>query len=120
MRGTVVVVEDDRVIRESMQTLLEDEGYRVLSAGGGREALKLLRSVAPPSMVLVDLMMPDVSGWDLIQEMHADARLSSVPIVIISAMGKALTPVAGVADILHKPFGARRLLSAVVQHSRVS
>ena len=120
MRGTVLVVEDDDGIRESIQGLLEEEGYPVLAASGGREALDILQSNPRPGLVLVDLMMPEVSGWDLIQQVRADPRLAGIPIVIISAVGKALSPVDGVVDILHKPIDARRLLSTIVQHCRVA
>jgi DNA-binding response OmpR family regulator len=115
MRGTVLVVEDDWGLRESLRRLLEQEGYRVVAASGGREALDLLAELRP-GMAVLDLMMPEVSGWDLIVAMQSDPRLSDVPVVIVSAMGKAIAPVDGVVGILQKPANSAELLALIEGH----
>src|SRR4051794_21738231 len=98
-------------MRETTRAVLESAGYRVVAAAGGEEAKPLLRRLAPPCLLLADLMMPDVSGWDLIQEVRSDARLHAIPIIIISGVGKMLSRTPGVAEILHKPVGADDLLA---------
>src|SRR5579862_5399193 len=83
---TVLVVEDDPDIREALCMLLEDEGYTVYSAENGRMAACLLSSQPPPSLVITDLMMPIMDGWELVDRLRQNDRLSSVPVVVISAV----------------------------------
>ncbi|HEX7622759.1 MAG TPA: response regulator [Anaeromyxobacteraceae bacterium] len=84
---TVMVVEDDRDLRENMSELLEDEGYKPLCAENGLEALYFLRAQQVlPDVILLDLMMPVMSGWQFREQQLQDARLSSIPVIIVSAM----------------------------------
>jgi CheY-like chemotaxis protein len=84
--GYILVVDDDAPIREALAEVLEDEGYQVRSAANGREALELLRSGwAPPAVILLDLMMPVMSGWEFRAEQQSDQALASIPIVVLSA-----------------------------------
>src|SRR5437764_9950711 len=103
MAATVLVVEDEATIREGMRELLELAGYRVMAASGGKQALEILHNAKVPCLVLLDLMMPEVNGWDLIQQMRADPRLQRVPVILISAVGDALKKPDGVAAVLQKP-----------------
>lgn len=85
MSGTVLVVDDDPDIRETLSEILSDEGYRVDSASDGREALEYLLSHPPPCVILLDLMMPVMSGMEFRRVQRADPRLEQIPVVAVSA-----------------------------------
>jgi two-component system chemotaxis response regulator CheY len=81
----VIVVEDDADIREAVVTALELEGFHVFQAENGARALEVLRTMPHPSLVLADLMMPVMDGWQLIGALSQDDRLATLPVVIVSA-----------------------------------
>lgn len=118
MRGSehkqVLVVDDDEAIRDVVRELLEDDGYQVATAENGLEALDYLRRHPAPSAVLVDMMMPVMDGWQLMQRMKADAKLAKVPVIAMSAGGSRTLATAPVCkDYLAKPITVQRLLDAV-------
>jgi CheY-like chemotaxis protein len=112
----ILVVDDDADIRESLSDLLSDEGYRVRAAGNGKEALELLRQTAAPCMILLDLMMPVMNGWQFVAEKSGDPALSGIPVWIITAAGDAHPPPPGVSGVLRKPFRLSDLLDVVDQN----
>lgn len=82
----ILVVDDDTAIREALTAVLEDEGYTVRCAVNGREALQLLRAAAvPPAVILLDLMMPVMSGWEFRAVQQQDAALAPIPVLVLSA-----------------------------------
>src|SRR4051812_3289101 len=81
----VLLVEDDEPIRTSLQMLLEDKGYRVLTATNGKTALELLRNGDPPNVILLDLMMPVMTGSAFLEALRNDVELSRIPVIIMSA-----------------------------------
>jgi CheY-like chemotaxis protein len=81
----VIVVEDDGDIREAVVTALELEGFHVFQAENGARALEVLREMPHPSLVLADLMMPVMDGWQLIGALSQDDRLATLPVVVVSA-----------------------------------
>jgi CheY-like chemotaxis protein len=81
----VLVVEDDRDVRESLVAVLEDAGYPVISAADGRAALDLLRAGPRPSVILLDLMMPVMDGFEFRAEQVRDPSLADVPVVVFTA-----------------------------------
>lgn len=105
------MVEDEPAIRGVITTLLEDEGYVVEAARHGREALtKALRH--RPDVVILDLMMPTMSGWELIHAWRADLTTRCIPLVVTSAAYPAPTAVSlGVHAFVRKPIDLERLLS---------
>jgi two-component system response regulator CpxR len=105
---SVLVVDDDETIREVIAEVLRDEGYTVACAENGEQALRELSSGPHTDLVLLDLMMPVMSGWELIEELQADSKLSQIPIVIVSAMNCP-----GAAEHLAKPIDLTRLLDTV-------
>lgn len=82
----VLVVEDDDDIREVVASALASEGFQVYQAESGVRALELLREMPHPSLILADLMMPIMSGWELIKALSEDDRLATLPVVVVSAV----------------------------------
>ena len=112
----ILVVDDDAEIRESLSDLLSDEGHLVRAAANGKEALELLRQTPAPCMILLDLMMPVMNGWQFVTEAAGDPALATIPVWIITAAGDAQPPPPGVSGILRKPFRLRELLDVVDRH----
>jgi CheY-like chemotaxis protein len=109
---TVLVVDDDSDIRELLQEVLRSEGYGVIAAENGRVALEHLRSGAPlPALVILDLMMPVMNGWELLDQLRADPELRALAVMVISGSGTPMPD--GARRLLRKPFEMRRLLDLV-------
>ena len=85
MRGTVLVVEDDPELLLSLSEVIESEGYNVACARHGLEALGRLRGGVRPSVILLDLMMPIMNGWQFRYEQRQDSDLAKIPVVVVSA-----------------------------------
>jgi CheY-like chemotaxis protein len=85
---TVLVVDDDPDLRDAIASLLEDVGHRVLTASNGLEAIRKLRETRP-SVVLLDLMMPESDGYDFRRRQLADPTLADIPVVAMTASGRA-------------------------------
>lgn len=115
----VLVVEDDRELREAVGTILQEEGCSVRAASNGAEALTLLRGEAPPCIILLDLMMPVMNGWQFLEQRKSDARIEEIPVVVMSAYldrpGFA-APHLPVQATLKKPLDLSRLLDSVNSH----
>ncbi len=112
--GPVLIVEDDNDIRNSLSHILEDEGIPTLTARNGQEALDILQHEDdPPSVVVLDLMMPVMDGWEFRRRIESDARGTRPKLVIISAISPDAT--IGSAIWLRKPLGVEQLLSTVTQ-----
>ena len=83
---SVLVVDDDDDIRTAVQEVLQEEGYPTVGASNGKEALELLRSTEDlPALVLLDLMMPEMDGWELLVRMDEDPALHRIPVALMSA-----------------------------------
>jgi CheY-like chemotaxis protein len=111
----ILVVEDDEGTREALGMLLGLEGYRVASAANGREALDRLRRDGPPDLILLDLMMPVMTGWEFREEQRRDPLLAHIPVIVVSAAGGGPETVAslGAAHFLSKPVDFDELLASV-------
>ena len=115
-RGLVLLVEDDEDLRETLEITLRSHGHQVETASDGTEALAWLRSADPrPCLVLLDLMMPGMSGFELRSQMTADPALASVPVVVITGAGVLADQRSGElgAEILRKPVGISVLIGTV-------
>ena len=109
---TVLVVEDDAEIRDALEDLLDAEGYRVRSAGNGREALRILETMPPRECVmLLDMMMPVMSGIELLDVLERTHRLDGIPVIVLTA--SSASSVERARAVLHKPAAAGRILSEV-------
>jgi chemosensory pili system protein ChpA (sensor histidine kinase/response regulator) len=114
-QSSILVVDDDDDVRTMLCLVLSAEGYRAVGAADGVEALERLHDDGPPALVFVDLMMPRMSGEDLIRNMTQDPSLSGIPIAIISGQITPRTPVRTphvVANLI-KPVELDELLSVV-------
>ncbi len=114
--GSVLIIEDDDDIRTDVVDILRDEGYDVVSATNGREALGLLQSIAPPCLILLDLMMPVMSGWDFRAAQLENPTLSSIPTVVVSAAQQHQLERLRPQGVLAKPFSVDDLLAVVDKH----
>lgn len=114
----VLVVDDDPFIREVIAELLQDEGYTVVQTANGEEALNYLQQQThPPCVILLDLMMPKMNGWEFRAAQRQDPTLAAIPVITISAHADLLTTASqlDVAGHFAKPIDMDRLLVAI-QH----
>jgi CheY-like chemotaxis protein len=116
-RGVVLIVEDDQELRSTIRELLEGEGYFVLEANDGRDALYTLRLGEAPAvdLIILDLVMPWMTGWEFIEILHEDPRLSGIPILVTTGVS-VHRDAAGIGASLfwlRKPYGEDELLAAV-------
>ena len=111
------MVDDDPGILDVLEQALDAEGYRVLMASNGRDALDRVAG-EPPDVMLVDLMMPVMDGWQFRVEQLKDPLLAAVPVIVVSADARAAKQAArmGAADYLQKPFEFERLVEVVARH----
>jgi CheY-like chemotaxis protein len=107
-RASVLVVDDDQAIREVIAEVLRDEGYSVTCAENGVQAMNELQKDHQPDVVLLDLMMPVMSGWEVLEQLQQNAQLARIPVVVVSAMTAP-----GVREHLAKPIDLDHLLATV-------
>jgi CheY-like chemotaxis protein len=112
----ILIVDDDAGIRLLLRTFLRRLGYRMLEAGNGRDALRKMRA-GEADLVVMDLMMPEVSGWDVLDVRAADPSLRRIPVIVITAtnLNAANESAAGkgIGAVLAKPFDLDALRKAV-------
>jgi len=108
--ATVLVVDDEREIRETLGEVLEDAGYAVVSAAHGVEALRLLARIPPPSAILLDLFMPEMNGWRFAEQLRGQASLAHVPVIVVTAAGPYWGAPVSSERVLRKPFKREHLL----------
>jgi CheY-like chemotaxis protein len=116
--GTVLVVEDDEAIRDTLADILQYEGYTVVTACDGREAMFRLRGGPPPALILLDLMMPRMNGWEFRAEQLQAAEIASIPVVILSGAHDGLrqATLLNATGFLPKPVEVLLLLELVRRH----
>jgi CheY-like chemotaxis protein len=111
----VLIVEDNEATREALSLLLEVEGYGVATAADGRQALDKLHAGLRPGLILLDLMMPVMDGWQFRCEQRRDRDLTDIPVIVCSAAGDLdeRANALGVAACLSKPVDVAELLDAI-------
>jgi CheY-like chemotaxis protein len=116
--ASILLVEDDTDSREILAEILEEEGYRVACAANGQEALDYLQSnTSPPRLILLDLMMPVMDGWQFLDEQRRTPNLATIPVVIVTGMGaRTRKNGLGVAGYLLKPIDVTALLGMVASY----
>jgi len=118
----IVCIEDELEMIELVKLILTRRGYEVIGAMGGREGLEQIAQVKP-DLVLLDLMMPDMDGWEVYQQMKADETMKNIPVIVVTAKAQSIDKVLGlhiakVNDYITKPFGPTELLSSVTRDSQ--
>jgi two-component system, chemotaxis family, chemotaxis protein CheY len=107
----ILVVDDSEDLQDALHEVLRDAGYPVACARNGREALDYLLTHPSPPLMILDLKMPVLSGWDLLVILKSYSRLSHIPVLVISA-GESLASIAS-GNRLQKPFTGETLLNVV-------
>jgi CheY-like chemotaxis protein len=110
--ASILVVDDDPDIRETLRDVIEAEGFAVVTADSGRAALEALIMGLRPRLIVLDLMMPSLSGWDVLDAIRGDRALADFPVAVVSAAG-SLTPPQGATHFLKKPIDLDSLLDLV-------
>jgi CheY-like chemotaxis protein len=114
-RAAILVVDDDVDLRESICELLADEGYAAICCDGGAAALEYLRGEGPrPDLILLDLMMPGMSGWQFRETQLREPALAAIPVVVMTASRNPRG--ISVDEIIFKPLQLDTLLAAVKRH----
>ena len=114
MSHTVLVVEDDVELCEMMCKALELSGYTVVTAQDGKDALNKVSGIDSLCLVILDLVMPEMNGWDFVEQLRTRAEFATVPIIVHTAASGP--PPATVARVLKKPFPFDGLLATVRQY----
>lgn len=113
----VVCIEDEPEMIDLVRLILSRDGFEVMGAPGGMQGLQLIEDVQP-RLVLLDLMMPDMDGWEVYQRMKANPTTSHIPVIVVTARAQSIDKVLGlhiakVDDYVTKPFGPTELLESV-------
>ena len=116
---TIMIVDDDPRLCSALQLKFEQAGYQVSAVGSGRDLLARLQ-IQQPDLIVLDLMMPDMSGIDVLEYLRSHPNLSSIPVVVVTAWGHTAMQVRclelGAADFVSKPFSLRELAARVEEH----
>ena len=113
----ILCIEDEPEMIDLMRLILGRRGFEVLGAPGGTEGLRMVRE-DHPDLVLLDLMMPDMDGWEVYQQMKADPALRDIPVIVVTAKAQNIDKVLGlhiakVDDYIAKPFSPQELMDSV-------
>ncbi len=114
---TIIYIEDDPEMIDLVTLILNRRGFTVKGAHGGKQGLELVQQ-DKPDLILLDLMMPDVDGWDVYQQIKADEATREIPVIVITAKSQAIDRVLGlhiakVDDYISKPFRPQELMDSV-------
>ncbi len=111
----ILVVEDHEFAREALATLLQTMGYQTLDAANGKDALAMLAKGTRPDLILLDLMMPVMDGWEFMQRQRKDWRLCTIPTIVVTGVAshdpRCLEM--PIVRFLPKPYSAEQLLAAI-------
>lgn len=113
----ILCIEDHPEMIELIRLILSREGFTVDGAGGGREGLQAMQE-KPPDLVLLDIMMPDMDGWEVYRQIKSNAELSDIPVIAVTAKAQQIDRIlglhiAGMDDFITKPFGPEELVASV-------
>lgn len=113
----VVCIEDEPAMIELIRLILSRRGYEVIGAVGGREGLEAIQREKPDA-VLLDLMMPEMDGWEVYQKMKANEAMKNIPVIVVTAKAQSIDKVLGlhiakVDDYITKPFGPQDLIDSL-------
>jgi DNA-binding response OmpR family regulator len=113
----ILCIEDEQEMIDLIRLILSRRGFEILGANGGKEGLEMIRK-NHPDLVLLDLMMPEMDGWEVYQQMKADETTKDIPVIVVTAKAQSIDKVLGlhiakVDDYIAKPFSPQELLASV-------
>jgi two-component system response regulator VicR len=113
----ILCIEDEAEMIDLIRLILTRRGFDVRGANGGKEGLEIMRR-EHPDLILLDLMMPDMDGWEVYQQMKADDSTKNIPVIVVTAKAQSIDKVLGlhiakVDDYIAKPFSPQELLTSV-------
>jgi two-component system response regulator VicR len=113
----ILCIEDEPEMIDLIRLILGRRGFNVVGAAGGKEGLDKARQ-DPPDLILLDLMMPDMDGWEVYQQIKADDRTKKIPVIVVTAKAQSIDKVLGlhiakVDDYIAKPFSPQELMESV-------
>ena len=113
----ILCIEDEEEMIDLIRLILTRRGFDVRGANGGKEGLEIIRT-EHPDLILLDLMMPDMDGWEVYQQMKADDATKNIPVIVVTAKAQSIDKVLGlhiakVDDYIAKPFSPQELLNSV-------
>ena len=113
----ILCIEDEQEMIDLIRLILSRRGFDVRGANNGEEGLKVIRQ-EHPDLILLDLMMPDMDGWEVYQQMKADEATKNIPVIVVTARAQSIDKVLGlhiakVDDYIAKPFSPQELLNSV-------
>ena len=113
----ILCIEDEQGMIELIRLILGRRGFEIRGANGGKEGLEIIRA-EHPDLVLLDLMMPEMDGWEVYQQMKADEATRDIPVIVVTAKAQSIDKVlalriAKVDDYIAKPFSPQELLNSV-------
>jgi CheY-like chemotaxis protein len=115
-RCLVAIIEDDNEFRDMLRELLEEERYRVVALSNGAEALEALRGDTLPNVILLDVSMPVMDGFDFLRFRNDDPQLAAVPVVLVTNAKPHERPTIGVNDVVRKPIDIDEILFAIKRY----
>ncbi|MDB5107129.1 MAG: hypothetical protein JWM69_70 [Candidatus Binatus sp.] len=113
-KETILVIEDDAAVLDALCDFLQLKGFDVATARNGSEALDRLKTSPRPCLILLDLLMPTMDGWEFRRRQKKDPTLAEIPVIVISAVSGARTIDANA--VLHKPVNVDRLIATIDQY----
>jgi two-component system response regulator VicR len=113
----ILCIEDEQEMIDLIRLILSRRGFEIFGANGGKEGLEIIRR-EHPDLVLLDLMMPEMDGWDVYQQMKSDETTKRIPVIVVTAKAQSIDKVLGlhiakVDDYITKPFSPQELLASV-------
>ena len=113
----ILCIEDEPEMIDLIRLILGRRGFEVIGAAGGKEGLEKVRE-NPPDLILLDLMMPDMDGWEVYQQIKAEEKTKNIPVIVVTAKAQSIDKVLGlhiakVDDYIAKPFSPQELLASV-------
>ena len=115
VKPSILIIDDDLGIREALKDLLELEGFDVAVAENGRKAIERIQQGVLPRVILLDLMMPQMNGWEFLAARRADSTISAIPVVAVSAFLDQVND-SEIAAVLRKPIDVDQLFKVLRQH----
>jgi len=115
-RCLVAIIEDDKEFRDMLRELLEEEQYRVVALSNGAEALEALRGDTLPNVILLDVSMPVMDGFDFLRFRNDDPKLAAIPVVLVTNAKPHERPTIGVNDVVRKPIDIDEILFAIKRY----